>query len=243
MPEEQDHAHDVGRLIHYGLQPRARPSGNEEYRQLVTKFQREAAFEHAVRETARGLGLIILNADAHGLILAPTADSPFGTKPSEFRPGARGDTRIVDGLVQVAIAATVFPRRETLEEENVLARAPTTVDEIESTLRQVCTRLADEARSRNDPSTTEEEGGLIAAWRVYDRTLAARDTGDGRAAQNATRRIIETHLDKLVEQDCFLKDEKIDPVEYQPTWRYQVLVKELAATSVFEHAQRLVEGV
>jgi hypothetical protein len=238
-----DASYQAGRLIQWGLQPHARPAHDDEYRRLLSRFQRERAFEELVLETSRGLGMVILNADDHGLMLAPIEGSVFGTRPSEFRPGARGDTRLLDGLVQLAIATTIFPRRETLEEDNTHVRRETTVDDVEQTMRSLCARLAEEAKNKPDPTSSEEEESLIAAWRVYDRTMSVRDTGDTRAGMNSTRRIVENHLDKLVEADCFHKDDKAEPAQYQPTLRYHILVKELAATRAFEHAQRLTEGV
>jgi hypothetical protein len=77
----------------------------------------DPAFCTTVQATADGLGLLVLDVSEHCLVLAPREDSAFQFKPADFRPGTtRAEDRLLDGLVQVAIAATVFPRARDLRQ-------------------------------------------------------------------------------------------------------------------------------
>jgi hypothetical protein len=148
----------------------------------------------------------------------------------------------VDGLVQLAIAATIFPRDRDLDEDSTLARPATTIEEVEETLATICRRLEEESRGRPDPSAAEEDVGLYEAWRVFKRRLRAMETRDDRKAQRTTRRAVEYGLDRLRDLGCFTKSPQGDNFSFQPTYRYQVMVKQLAATAAFQTLQRIMGG-
>ena len=240
MPLELDDAHRAGKLLQWGLRPRSRPAQEPEYQELIERYLDHPDFRQLVREIARGLGLLVLDAGEHGLVLGPSFDSVFALKPADFRNQSSTDDRLLDGLVQLALAATVFPRARDLEEDATYARPPITVDEIEENLRRLCERLEQEHQGKPDPLASDEESGVYEAWRVYRRRLAVMETRDGHKAQRSTRRIIEFGLERLREFGCFIKESRGNQSFYQPTWRYQVLIKDLAATTVYEHARRVL---
>jgi hypothetical protein len=232
-------AHDpvwhAGRLVQWGLRPLARPAQEPEYRELVERYFDDGAFRTTVRELADGLGLHVLDVSEHGVVFGPSEDSIFALKPADFRPGSsKVDDRLLDGLAQVAIAATVFPRARDLDEDPDIVRAAVTVDEIEAQLRQLCERLSEEARSAPDPNAEDERRGLIEAWRVYMQRLDSMETRDARKAMRATRRIIEYALDRLREFGCFTQVRQGAETAWQPTRRYQVMVQQLAGTTLFQ---------
>lgn len=232
----------VGRLIQWGLRPLSRPAQEPEYQELVTLYFDDPAFRSAVRETGDGLGLVILDVSEHGLVLAPRDESVFAFKPADFRPGAaRVEDRMLDGLVQLAIACTVFPRARDLDEDPDLVRPPVTVEEVEAQLRGVCERLAERARGDPDPQATDEARGLIEAWRVYQRRQEILDTKDDRQAARATRRIIERGLDRLREFGCFTETRQGSERAWQATRRYHTLVQQFAATRIHEIVRDIVE--
>jgi hypothetical protein len=225
----------AGRLIQWGLRPLARPAQEAEYRELVEHYFDDSGFRATVRELADGLGLQLLDVSEHGVVLAPQDDSIFALKPADFRPGSsKVDDRLLDGLAQIAIAATVFPRARDLDEDPDMVRAPVTLDEVEVQLRQLCERLSEEARGEPDPDASDENRGLIEAWRVYMQRLDTIETRDSRKAMRATRRIIEYSLDRLREFGCFTQVRQGEEQAWQPTRRYQVLVQQLAGTAVFQ---------
>lgn len=235
MTAARDPVWHAGRLVHWGLRPQARPAQETEYRELVERYFDDGAFRTTVRELADGLGLHVLDVSEHGVVLAPQDDSIFALRPADFRPGSsKVDDRLLDGLAQVAIAATVFPRARDLDEDPDIVRAPVTIDEVETQLRQLCQRLSEEAREAPDPDAEDERRGLIEAWRVYMQRLDTMETRDSRKAMRATRRIIEYALDRLREFGCFTQVRHGAEAAWQPTRRYQVMVQQLAGTNLFQ---------
>lgn len=233
-------AYQAARLIQLGLRPRTRPVQEPEYQQLITRFLDHAEFRSLVKEIASGLGMSVLDAGELGLVLGPMEDSAFAIHPASLLQRRTPDDRLLDGLVQVAIAATVFPRAQDLEDTAMSARPPVTVDEVEESVRALCQRLDEESKSRPDPTADEGLTGLYEAWRVYNGRSAARETPDKRQAARTTRRIIETNLELLHDWGCFSRTSTEGA--YQSTWRYQVLVKELAATALHDRVRELLEG-
>jgi hypothetical protein len=108
------------------------------------------------------------------------------------------------------------------------------VDDIETQLRGLCGKLADEFRGSPDPTLENDRRGLVEAWRVYQRRLEVLETKDQRDAVRSTRRIIRFGLDRLREFGCFALIRERDEDAWQPTRRYQLLVQQLGATKVYE---------
>ncbi len=235
MSLDTDAAYRAGRLMQWGLQPRLRPSSDPEYARLVDSWMNERAFRTLVEEMSEGLGLLVLDCTLDGLILSPAEDSIFATRHSDYRAGSSSvDDRLLDGLVQLAIAATIFPRSEDLEDDLERPRPAVTVDEIEAHLRGICGGLARKSEAGPDPSASEEEERLIEAWRVYNNRFATKETRDGRRSRRSTLAIIEYALTKLRSVGCFLTVDKEGKPHWQPTRRYNVMVQELASTALHE---------
>lgn len=232
----------AGQLLGWALRVNKRPALEPGYQDLLRRYLEESLFREAVRELAQGLGLIVLDASEHGVALGPMPGSVFALRHAEFRKVERAEDRLLDGLVQLGIAVTVFPRARDLEEEATLARPPLTVQEVEDLLRSLCARFQESAKGQPDPSASEEEQGLIEAWRIFKRRQPTTDTKDGRRAPGTTLRIIEENLDRLCELGCFVRSQRGDAVRYQATWRYQVLVRDLAASSAYEKVRRSMSG-
>jgi len=233
----------AGRLVQWGLRPLARPAQEAEYRELVERYFDDVAFRTTVRSLADGLGLHVLDVSEHGVVLAPQDESIFALKPADFRAGSsKVDDRLLDGLAQVAIAATVFPRARDLDENPDIVRAPVTVDEVEAQLRRLCERLSEEARGTPDPRAGDEHRGLVEAWRVYMQRLDSIETRDSRKAMRATRRIIEYSLDRLREFGCFTQVRQGSEPAWQPTRRYQVMVQQLAGTTLFQLVRETLDA-
>lgn len=245
MDIQHNDAYNAGRLIQWGLKPKARPVQEQEYKKLIDIYHDRADFRAMLRSFAQGLGLVILSIDEHGLILGPENDSPFAMSPADFmsRTAARiTDERLRDGLIMVAIAATIFPKASDLEENAAIARPPVTVKDVDETLQRFCTQFEEQARGNPDPSLSDEEEGLVEAWRVYRKLLTAMETSDGRKANRTTGRYIELIFDRLSEFGCFTSQTQEKNIYYQSTYKYQVLVKELAATYAFEKVRQFSEG-
>lgn len=242
MTENRDSVWRAGRLLQWGLRPLMRPAQEAEYRELVDAYFDDSGFRDTVRSLADGLGLLVLDVSEHGMVLAPQDNSVFQLRPSEFRStSSKAEDRLLDGLAQIAIAATVFPRARDLDEDPDITRSPITIDEVEAELRQLCERLADEARKQPDPPAANENAGLFEAWRIYLQRLESIETRDSRKAMRATRRIIEYSFERLREYGCFTQVRVGEESAWQPTRRYQILVQQLSSTALFQLVRTAIE--
>lgn len=233
----------AGRLLQWGLQLQARPVQEEEYLALVKHYLVTPEFQRHVDDVARGLGLLVQECDERGLILTPLADSVFAMKPADFRPSSSSaDLRFIDGLIQVAIAATVFPRSADLDEDRNIARPPITVADVEHTLNLLCEEIAETAKRAPDPAHTAVATGLLEGWRVWSELPEARETASGRRAQSTRRRYIEQNLDLLVPLGCFQRGTRGDETTYRSTYRYQAQVQDFASSDIYEAAQVLLRA-
>lgn len=228
----------AARLVQWGLRPLVRPVQEPEYRDLIASYRENGSFRAAVHGVAEGMGLSVLDVSEHGIVLGAEDDSVFALRPADFRPGQHGtDRRMLDGLVQIAIATIVFPRARDLDEDPDLARPPVTVSEIEAQLRRICEQLGRQAGRQGDPTASDERRGLTEAWRVYVRHLPAVETKGGHQSARSTRRIIEFGLNRLREFGCFVQVRGSGDEAWQPTRRYQVMVQQFAAGYLYELVQ------
>lgn len=238
MNGDENVAFACGRLIQWALRPRAIPFNEPEYRALIDRYIDQPAFREAVRQFADGLGLVVLDANDRGLFLGTQDESVFAVRASEFR-GGRGsaEDRLLDGLVQVAIAATIYPRQQDLDEDSMEAKPPITSVEVDETLRHLCAEFKRRAGERPDVASDEMEQGLQEAWRVYESRPSVRTTQQGSLSQSSTQGLIRKHLQQLVEHGCFIVSEHGETEMYRPTLRYQIQVRELAATKLYQQVQ------
>jgi hypothetical protein len=227
------------RLIAWGLRPTLRPQQHEEYRELVERFQQDPLFQQAVVAAAGGSELQILSCGPHGLILVAGELSPFLLKPADFRGNTDVEGRMLDGLIQIAIAATIYPRSAELFEPYELARAPITAIQVQETLDLIVDRLREAAKGARDPGASAETQGLLEAWRVYDQKPRVRETRDGRAAHNTIRQQITLHLQRLRDQGCMVEGDRGGQPQWQSTFRYHLLVQEYAYGPVYDAAKAL----
>jgi hypothetical protein len=224
----------AGRLIQYALRPNARPAGDGDYGQLMDRFLDDTEFRGAVRAIAGGLGLWALDYGEHGIVLAPQAGSVFEMRTADWRvtSSTTVEDRLLDGLIQVGVAATLFPRAEDLDDD--AAKPPITVDEVEETLRRLCALLEAESGGRTDAAVGSDGTALDEAWRLYHERLSA---AEGRRAARTTRGMISAALEYLRAQGCFVRLTEGSTVQYRSTWRYEAMVRELAATTLYERVQ------
>jgi hypothetical protein len=238
-PTPDDVSYSAGRLIQWALRPKAIPFNEPEYRELIDRYADQPSFRAAVRQFADGLGLIILETNDRGMFLGPKDDSVFAVKPSDFR-GARGtaEDRLLDGLVQIAIAATIYPRQQDLDEDSIEAKPPITCQEVDETLRKLCAEF--KRRSEDEPDVERDTiaQGLQEAWRVYESRPGLRTTQQGNVSPNSTQGLIRRHLQELMEYGCFVTSQQDGEERYRPTLRYQIQVRELAASKLYHEFRK-----
>ncbi len=239
MPVEHD-AYHASRLLQWGLRNKARPIQEPEYRDLIQRYLDSTEFRTLVRQIADGLGLRILDVNEHGLFLSPVTESVFALRPSDFRPGrSSAEDRLLVGLIQIAIAATIFPRQRDLDEPTQVARQPVTVEEVDANVRAICDSYAVAAASNGDPDVSDIGRGIEEAWRIYQKRVSVAQISHGGEGRRTTHHLIRQTLDRLCELGCFTRESEERPT-FRPTMRYQVGVKEMAATEIFRRVQQAV---
>jgi hypothetical protein len=239
--EERD-VYLAGRMIQWGLRPKAIPFNEPEYRELIERFIDRPTFRGTVRELAEGLGLSVLQVSDRGIFLGTQQDSVFAQKPSDFRGGrSSADSRLLDGLVQIAIAATIYPRQQDLDEDALEAKPPITCQEVDEGLRKLCAEFKLRAAENPDAATDDLRQGFQEAWRVYESRPAVRTTSQGSLTLNSTQGLIRRHLHELAVRGCFNVSGQEPHELFRPTLRYQILVKELASTTLFRRLQTLLD--
>ncbi|MBC7817872.1 MAG: hypothetical protein IAG10_13350 [Planctomycetaceae bacterium] len=177
-----------------------------------------------------------------GIFLGTQQDSVFAQKPSDFRGGrSSADSRLLDGLVQIAIAATIYPRQHDLDDDALEAKPPITCQEVDEGLRKLCAEFKLRAAENPDAATDDLQQGFQEAWRVYESRPAVRTTNQGNLTLNSTQGLIRRHLHELAVHGCFNVAGQEPHELYRPTLRYQILVKELASTALYRRLQTLLD--
>lgn len=230
--------HEIGRLIHFGLDTRSNPVQEPQYAELLHLYENDTDFRHAVRDVALGQGLEIADATQYGIVFVATADSLYRIRPGEVRSTTGREDRLIEGFIHLGIAASAYPRSELLDDPDAVPH-PVTVMEVEERLRQICERFEAEARAEPDPEVSEVERELIAAWHIYQDRAAE---GNARRRVGApTRVMIAKMLEALADQGMFIRRRRTTETAYQPSPRYHTQVRELQAARVFQRVQSLVE--
>ena len=240
MEELQPDSFLAGRLIQWGLQTNVIPFNEPEYMSLIDRFVDRQAFRSTVRDVADGLGLTVVRVTDRGIFLGTQDESVFALRSGEFRSGVSGEERLLDGLVEIAIAAAVYPRQQDLDEDSFEAKPPITVAEVDQMLRELAT-AAKSRSSESDVSGDHVAQGIQEAWRVYESRPAIKKTKNGNFTKDSTLGLIQKHLQLLTSHGCFTQAGAKEKLAYRPTLRYQILVKDLAATELYQQFHNLSE--
>lgn len=231
---------DAGRLIQWALQPRAHPMTKAEYQQLLDRYRDQVPFRECVQAICTGLGIEISAVGPLGIVLTPTDDSVFAMTSTDYRCSGNAEGRLIDGLILVAIIATMYPRAQDLEEDLQIARPPITVEDVEKTLRTLCEQLEAASRHQPDPAVQELAAGLDEAWQAYHDRVATKTTSNGRASSGTTLQMITRAFDMLERQACVTITNRDGKKSYQPTWKYQVMIREASIAHLASAVRKLV---
>lgn len=239
MIDRTDFHHKATRLLCYGLVPKLAPAMNEDYEQLLNEYHDSQSLAQAVHLVADAMRLRILHVSEFGIVVAGEEDSIFAITAADFRPGrSTGDDRLIDGLIQLAIAARVFPTPAELAEDAQTLRGGITVKDIDDTMRDLCKKLEREQKERPDPPATDEERGIEEAWRIYLKRPSVIATKGERATSRETTQQIKKALETMTDHGLF----RAKNDEYIPTWKYNVLVRELAGNAAHQRVIHLLGG-
>jgi hypothetical protein len=225
MAFDAETVRDAARLVAFGLAPSSRPTNEPDYERLVRRWLDDPVFERAVREVATGLGLRIVEVSEYGATLAGLPGSPFGLTVADYRASLTTEERLLHGLVQLGLAAWLYPRSEDLEAEAEVRRV--SVGELDAFLRETCDRLARERPESSDAPSAMPE--LEEAFRIYRRWPSTKETSDGRRAAKTTTGLIAHALERLAEAGMLRRTGDEAGGTFQALRRYRVQVRELAA--------------
>lgn len=230
-------AQNAASLLSWALQPKERPVNNEHYYDLLQRYLQQPAFSQLVESLARGLRLSILAADDYGMILEPTEGSAFALPALEYRSSGGADERILDGLIHIAIATTIYPHPQDLEANMNVAQAVIRVEEVDVQLRELYRGLEENARTHPDPTVEEVHARLRETWRLYQERAPVKQTNKGRRGTTSTTIMIQHAFEFLKKHGCFQQVSN----GYRPTRRYQVHVQQWSATRYYQVIQAILE--
>ncbi|MDT0316814.1 hypothetical protein [Streptomyces millisiae] len=225
-------AADAARLVSFGLQPKLSPARDAEYGALLRRYQEEPPFARLADAVATGLGLVVLEVSTRaGMAVAAAEDSVFAVRMGEYARRATADPadRFLHGLAHLAVAALAFPRPADLADDGYIGRI--TVNGVEAFVRQACRRIEERAAEQGENTDPVSEApGLEAAWRVYTRRSATGATKDARRLAGSTTGIIGKAVGFLADSGFLQRTGDDGGGTYRTTARYQLQVRELAAT-------------
>ena len=216
-------ARDAGRLIRFGLDPRANAARDTDYAQLLGVYLADLEFRAEVDAVVSGQGLAVIDASPMQLVLSVSdPDSPFSFRRQPGRPGNYSyDERVCAGLIQLAIVCLAYPTAQDL----VSDRTP------RLSALQVDRRLRAAASARQDgqtPDRPSDQPELEHAWALYERQPQTRDISDKRAYSRGTLRWVGREFEWLEEQALARRETEDDGGRYRLARRHRVLASQVA---------------
>ena len=232
MPEH-DHCGRAARLLYKGLQPRLHPQQDSEYQQLVQAWQADADLRAALERLAEGMELAVVDLSDQGLVLAPVDHhSRFAMTLTDYRQSLGGDTQRLNrgfiALVQVAIAAALFPTADKLDDLDQNDDESIRERDIREVLLSLCQRLQ-QARD-GDPESLPER--LRAGWEAVLQMPPTLPEGQ-RASLGSLDGVIRLVLGHLEDQKLMQSLGARGEEQWFPNRRYQLLLQRRAAGGLF----------
>lgn len=152
----------AARLIGKGLQPRAVPANDKEYRALVALYEAESDFRELVLDVAVGLELAVLSVSPRGIILAPAnAESRFAFRLGDLRQNLSAEDKAILALIHTAIAAQFYPTGESLDDELYNA-PPVTERQTLTALKAACQQFAARGSAASQGLAAELQTGWMS---------------------------------------------------------------------------------
>jgi hypothetical protein len=215
----------AARLLSYGMDHRKLPADDRDYAELLERWATDPNFKVLVRDIAMGLQIEVLEANAAGLMICPTSESPFRWDRRDYDRRVQGSPqqRLLHGLAQVGIAACCFPTEYDLTDGS---RREVNAERVERLITTASERLRAE---RGEVDVRADESGLEEAWRLW---LGLPVGGTQRDTVNTRTGIVRRAL-RVLEELGLLRPVSGQERRYRTTERYRVQVRELAAQEAY----------
>jgi hypothetical protein len=196
MSDVLERLQDAGRLLAYGLDGKRRTAHDPVYRELLRRFRAESDFRSVVEASARGLGLLVLGASDHGLVLGAEDDGVFAQRLADYRrQGLTVDERMAHGLLQLAIPAWCFPTAQLLEEADSVVSSRMSAGRLVRYVIDLC----EELRRNADAEVADLAPELAPAWMAILARAETRTTRDGRRSPGTLAGMIAHALEHLAD--------------------------------------------
>jgi hypothetical protein len=224
----------AAQLIGYALNTRLSPVRDRDYTDLVARFLADDGFSRIVTAIATGLDLVVLDVNRGlGLVVAPTAESPFAMTVGQYSRRANKDgiaaERVLHALAHLGIAALAFPRPVDLDDPAYVGRI--SASGVEAFMREAVERLARDTAliEGSEEDALVESPDLQAAWRVYVKRASTAKIGMKRGSTRTTTAIAGRTLAVLADAGMLVAPPaKTDDPVYRTTGRYRLQVREAA---------------
>lgn len=234
---------DAARLLRYACTPKLLPTKEPAYLELVRSWPQRPDLQRAAEEMAGELGLWIVAVEpSTGVICCAEGGSPFEVTVGDFLRAARAEQqwgmRVVFGLTLLAAWRLCYPKPGHLDDPE---RAPRlSADELVAYVDGLCARLDAHVEALEvdvDPPVDEPE--LERAWRSWVRRSKTARTPDGRRSPRTTSALVSKALEWMAEQGLLEKRNDAEGGTYLARPRLRVLVKEVAASTLYGEVVRL----
>lgn len=241
-----DVAFKAGRLFHYAFCLRERPGvQNPDYAQLIEDYQAQSDMRCIFDQLAEACYLDVLEVSSAGVFLAPKPgsrrqSSAFTYRLADYRDFKDVPERVLHGVIQLVIAAFVFPTPERLEDPIDSVGAPLRIPAVVEHLD----RLLEQFRSEN-PTLPSEDGQSDPVWQHLRMIVRELPTETGRQSRNTLTRHVQ-HACTVLEREGFFRKREArpgDPESFIPLPQYRVHVRHLADhRRLYDFIHRLQTG-
>jgi hypothetical protein len=227
-PPLANSAFDAGRLLGFALRCQ-NPVTSKDYSDLLRRYDDDTVLRTITDGICDGLGLRAVYVGKHGLVLTASDNSPFRLTAENYRSGMSSEERILQGLVQVAVAAYSFPRAETLTQDDDVQPASVTAHNLAVYVREFAE--AEQRKLADAPDQSEAEERKV--WRDVLAQALTKETSGKRESQKSLTGMCRYALDFLVKQGLMrLVDEKKGV--YQGTSTFRIRLKYYGGHALLE---------
>jgi hypothetical protein len=227
-------AFDAGRLLAFALRSQ-NPLTSKDYSELLQKYDDDTALRTIADSICDGLGLRVVYVGKQGMVLTPSDASPFRLTAENYRSGMSSEERILNGLIQVAVAAYSFPRAETLAQDDDIQPALVTAQQLAEYLREF--GEAEQRNLTNAPDHVETEERKL--WRDVLVQALTKETSAKRESPKSLTGMCRYALEFLVKQGLMRPVDEKKGI-YQGTSTFRIRLKYHGGHALLEQMRQVI---
>lgn|GEM_PF-6245880 len=219
-------------LIAKALNPKASPTRDVEYEQLLKLYVNDHEFKGLAENIARGFGLRIYEGSEYGMVLGLfNKESPFAFKLTELSRHFQNEDSGAIIIVMIVVVIAFFPTDESLEDEDYGLGEFIRIDQLVDLLGE----FLQQAKDRDRGEDMEVDEMLTKSWRVIDQ-LPIKKPNEQRAVKGSREGLIR-HVVKFFEEHGFVEvhGQEVEETRITITQRFRVQASELLSNRLFEY--------